>query len=447
MSDRSSIVLTDDLLAEALRPVLRPALRDEVAEAIVAAVEVTPQRRRRLRLPQFEVPCLPILDRRARTGLLLLLAALFLLTVAIAIATIGARPQLPPPFGLAKSGLVVFDSNGDLFVSAPDGTGERLLVGGPRFDVQGTWSPDGTKIAYWSWQRTTDPEPLLVDLVVVDEDGSHRVTLTTFSADQLVAVPETTGGPDTRLRRLSWAPDSRSLAWSAFVNGSHRMFVAYVDGSAIRLLGDGSLDGQDPTWSPDGTQIAFYGGRYDVDRGIYLMAAAGGQPVRLSHAKSGPWSFAEPVWSPDGQRLAYAALPPASAGEVEPRDDIWILDVATGTEGDISATGDEDQWPSWSPDGLWLAYEHGEAGIGRPAKNHLVVARGDGSDPTEIPVTVASSTPGWSPDGTHLIVYAYNETIGYPDQLLLVDWRSGRVNAVSGAGTPGAAGSEQRLTP
>src|SRR6266508_4878063 len=63
-----------------------------------------------------------------------------------------------------------------------------------------------------------------------------------------------------------------------------------------------------PSWSPDGTRIAFYSDRNfnlpdrDNNVDIYVMDAGGGEPARLTDH---PASDAFPTWSPDGQRIAF----------------------------------------------------------------------------------------------------------------------------------------------
>jgi len=70
-------------------------------------------------------------------------------------------------------------------------------------------------------------------------------------------------------------------------------------GSALTGCGGGNTYNSEPTWSPDGSKIAFV--RKD---GIYVMNADGSGQRRLTDAGGGP------AWSPDGSKIAFGiALP------------------------------------------------------------------------------------------------------------------------------------------
>jgi TolB protein len=67
-----------------------------------------------------------------------------------------------------------------------------------------------------------------------------------------------------------------------------------------RFLTDGPND-VDPSWSPDGTQIAFARRRKRKASGIYVMNLSGSDQVQITEEKD-PYA---PVWSPDGMRILF----------------------------------------------------------------------------------------------------------------------------------------------
>ena len=115
----------------------------------------------------------------------------------------------------------------------------------------------------------------------------------------------------------AFSADGRSLAFSSFAEfsdgtGSSQIYRARGGGSGRTRLTPGPNPAENPSWSPDGTQLAFSYGGFGADdfsagpgaggfaRGIYVVAAAGGKPVLV--ARDG----VAPAWSPSGL-IAYAS--------------------------------------------------------------------------------------------------------------------------------------------
>src|SRR6266436_5073382 len=113
----------------------------------------------------------------------------------------------------------------------------------------------------------------------------------------------------------TFSPDGSQIAfaWNGDPESGLKGFDLYVKGTSsenLLRLTNHPAGFVCPAWSPDGAQIAFYHGS-DTDSGIYLVPALGGPERRLLSAHvpakiSGPLS-----WSPDGKWIAYAgsALP------------------------------------------------------------------------------------------------------------------------------------------
>lgn len=134
-----------------------------------------------------------------------------------------------------------------------------------------------------------------------------------------------------------------------------------------------------------------------IDEGLYsrLFAYSPGE-LPLLRLDSGAWDDIHPALHPDGTKLAFAS----------DRDgdwDLYWMDLTTGEVAQITNTPDYDGSPSWSPDGLWLAYESYV-----PAENdgnlEIFIRPLDGSQPpirlTDDPA--ADHSPAWSPQGRAL---------------------------------------------
>ena len=145
--------------------------------------------------------------------------------------------------------------------------------------------------------------------------------------------------------------------------------VWFTDGSGIVFARDGDLwkvaaGSSEPTRitrdaederaarpSPDGSTIAFYSGRAG-HQDIWTVAADGSAPpVQLTQASmaADDYRFA-PSWSPDGTRIAYY-----SNRSDYWEDDIWLVEVATGEERQVSSGLMASSTPVWSPDGSRIA--------------------------------------------------------------------------------------------
>ena len=143
-----------------------------------------------------------------------------------------------------------------------------------------TWSPDGRQIAFL---RDEIPEGVGGNAlwVMTSEGGRRRMLLPASKTPQFAQC-------------LSWAPDSRHLAaqWNGWI------WTMSPDGSDKRRL----TIGRNPTWSPNGRQIAFV--RYHNGRQseLYVIDSDGAHETRLTHT---PTSEDWPAWSPDGKLIAF----------------------------------------------------------------------------------------------------------------------------------------------
>ena len=347
---------------------------------------VVAQTRQVRRIPRWLLPerWIPVqLTMRLQTvprlaPVLLLLIAALLVGAALAIG-LGSWHPLPAPFGPARNGLLAYDTQATIMVSDADGTGARPLVTSVPYASGATFSPDGAKLVFWG-----DGTPDSLYLANADGTGVRKV-----SGDLWISTDK----PPT------WSPDSRSIAFSSESGPNlldERIYVvdATVASSTPRPITDAAtVRAFLPAWSPDGNWIAYIGISPDVSVPELWVIRPGGTDARsLTTARY--VEVTTPQWAPSAAplRLAYAA------GDASPdTQDIFVIDIATGIETEISTDVKNERWPAWSPDGTKLAWLIG----GTPMQ--LRIASMDGAEPAR---TLAAGVMGaplaWSPDGTKL---------------------------------------------
>ncbi len=410
-----------------------PGLGRDVLADIADALERTPQVRSwRIGWPMRDA--LPALGqsaarRRLGTAGLAFVTLLVLLAGIAVVGLVGGRRHPLPP-GLARPGLIAFDSAGDIFVSPADGTPARPLTTGADKDIEAVFSPDGTRIAYLSLVAGTSQ----VTLNVVAADATTQPPTVVVKLDAI----RYNEGPLVPFIHIAWSPDSTRIAYTAMAGGHPQLFVASLDGSAAVPIGPADIEGQSPVWSPDGRQVAFKGGHFNKDRGIYVMNADGtGAPLRLtppSRAQVSPdVMFSAPVWSLNRDLIAYSAIVDDGGSHV------FVVSSRGGDPRDVSGPPGVSDWsPAWSPDGEWLAWRAGQDSVA----GQFVVARPDGTERSVLPPPVGGA-PVWSPDGRHLIGSSNNPASGTTDRLIVIDVEAGTSIAIPAelAGDP----SWQRL--
>jgi Tol biopolymer transport system component len=174
------------------------------------------------------------------------------------------------------------------------------------------------------------------------------------------------------------------------------IYLIQADGSGepVMLSAHPSNDSK-PTWSPDGSKIAFESIRDDVANqkymDIYMMNSDGSQLTRLTNTDG--W-FTEPEWSPDGNYIALASHGPDSKNL-----DLFVLDTNNKELTRITDDPATERNASWSPDGSQIVYA---SNAGDTWNIFAVdVETGDTVQLTHGPDNNAQ--PDWSPDGEKIL--------------------------------------------
>jgi TolB protein len=226
----------------------------------------------------------------------------------------------------------------------------------------------------------------------------------------------------------SFSPDGTRIAfWRYLISGlvhGARIYIMDADGSNVTEV---ASDGYQPSWSPDGSQLVYGCG------GICVINVDGTgrkvltDPERPSYANDVCIRDTDPAWSPDGSTIAFTRWPDARIPvpncltlglAISFPFDFWTEVWFVGSNGsDVRPLRDAAGinltyagWPAWSPDGNRLAIYLASGGGER-----IAVVNADGSDLTTVVQrdppdwSYVLGSPAWSPDGRQIVFGGHNQ--------------------------------------
>jgi Tol biopolymer transport system component len=148
------------------------------------------------------------------------------------------------------------------------------------------------------------------------------------------------------------SPDGKQIAFDSDRDGDRGVYIADTDGRNVRRI-SGEGFAAIPSWSPDGTTLAYVRAEHDAPRvwNLWMKNLATGQERRLTSYRYGqPWGGS---WFPDGKRIAYSH-----------EDRLIVLNVASGASRNYASPrkGSPVRSPAVSPDGTRAVFQVDRAG-------------------------------------------------------------------------------------
>jgi serine/threonine protein kinase/Tol biopolymer transport system component len=350
-------------------------------------------------------------------------------------------PSLSPSgelFAYAKSA----GGDADIYLQRVGGGNPiNLTQDSPLDDTMPAFSPDGSQIAFRSEREGGG-------IFVMGATGESVRRLTDFGYSP------------------AWSPDGKHLAIAGegvsdpgVRTSSSRIWVVDVASQQKRQLT--ATDAVQPSWSPHGWRIAYWGlPNNESRRVLWSVPAGGGAPLPVIQDDNLNWN---PVWSPDGRYLYFASNRSGSMnlwripidersgkpqGEPEPisAPAQWSAMISLSRDGRHIAYASNDsrsnlervdldparlvalgapvaltrgsrliRYSSVSPDGLWVAY------FDTVPEEDLFLIHPDGTGARQLTHDPAKDrNPVWSPDGSRLLFYSnrggsYNAWTIHPD--------------------------------
>lgn len=225
---------------------------------------------------------------------------------------------------------VLQTSNGyELQIADADGQNPQVMLRSKSSIISPAWSPDGSKIAYVSFET--------------DKPVVYVQNLATGKREPVANFKGNNSAP-------AWAPSGNQLAVVLSRDGISQIYTINADGSGLRRVMRSPLIDTEPTYTPDGGSLVF-----TSDRGgnpqIYEVSLNGGEAKRITF--NGSYNISPKV-SPDGNSLVYVTRKNGAFR-------VALQNMQNGDEQLLTA-GPDDQSPSFAPNGMQVLYSTVQGG-------------------------------------------------------------------------------------
>lgn len=361
--------------------------------------------------------------------------------VAFAMSGCGARSSLPVPPIFTNPVAYVSNQNVDttdtentnntsnIWIINPDSVPSALTtgtatqpIGSPASAGSPVWSPNGKMIAFTSAQALEgNGGNAAFNIWVMNANGSNQRPLTRATAMEVNSIEPV------------WSPDGTKIAFVSALpidpnsesNDNFNIWVVNVDGSAphpqpLTIHDDGTDSGY-PTWSPDGSQIAFASHQSldvnhpDVPNDVYniwVMNPDGTNLQPLTNSKVA--ESVEPVWQPHGNQIAFTSglsLDPNKPNDSNGPSNIWVMNPDGTKQQALTKLMVDSRDPVWSHDGKKIAYvsraPSGTTNVEDFDIENVWVMNADGSQQVVL-TEGGGQDPTWSPDNFNVVFAAGN---------------------------------------
>jgi dipeptidyl aminopeptidase/acylaminoacyl peptidase len=196
-----------------------------------------------------------------------------------------------------------------LLVVSNDGNVTSFLTSPKDEAADGRWSPDGEQIVYVERAREyfSGKLKLLHFDVHTGQVSGEPVDLYTAPVDR---------GGGWSIRGAEWSPDGKELATVLQNSGWNHIYLIPARGGEPKQITDGAFEDEDPTFSPDGKNIAFVSSRGLLEStNIWVMPAHGGEPHILTKFDV-PGVSAQPEWTPDSKKVYFHHQSPVESTDL-----------------------------------------------------------------------------------------------------------------------------------
>ena len=208
--------------------------------------------------------------------------------------------------------------------------------------VKGVFS---TRIAYVLVKRASG-KSTQYKLMVADVDG--------LNAQAILTSPQPIMSP-------TWSPDGTHVAYVSFENQRSQIYISDISTGKRRLVSSFPGINGAPAWSPNGKQLAFVLSKESGKTKVYVMDIS---DKHLTQVTTGLSIDTEPAWAPDGKSLIFTSN---RGGTPQ----IYQVNLATKKVTRLSFEGNYNARPAFTPDGKSIVMLHREEGLFNIAVQNL----------------------------------------------------------------------------
>lgn len=344
-----------------------------------------------------------------QAGLLIIAAVLGFVVIGSATSATQTDVMLTPTLIGGGSGQIVYtsnrDGNAEIYIMDIASSITHRLTNDPAHETFPAWSPDGEQIAFKS--SMYEFAYGFGDLFMMNADGSNVRNLTNNPPDSSMYY-----------RSPTWSPDGTRIAFVSNQGSNEEdVFVINVDGEGLHrvsTIDDPRTRSSKPAWSPDGEHIAFNAGS-DDNYHIYVADVDGSNLRRLDVTDNLAPRNVEPAWSPDGRQIAFCR---GSHSDLQ----IYMMDADGSNVRRLTNNLNSACAPTWSPQGKEIAFT-------ARLNDHFEIYMMDADGNNIRPLTnyqgdeyVADKfDPAWSPDGKQI---SFGFALGFTSQIYAIDLES-----------------------